>query len=196
MDSVEKYMIKYSDEELIALVLEKNSKALKILYERYHIPFYNFVLRYTNSREVSEDILQETFTRVWFASHLFNSDKGSFKTWLFTIGINITRNEMIKKRYTYQYVDFEEMLNEDGTSQQLDNEEPESILETTELKDAIGRALEKLNPYLKEVILLKHYNQMKFREIAEITNTPEGTLKARFHHGIAELRKLLQRLEY
>lgn len=195
MDSSEKYMIKYSDDELISLVGERNSKALKILYDRYNVAFYNFVLRYTNNRELSEDILQETFTRVWFASHLFNSNKGGFKTWLFTIGLNITRNEMVKKRYSYQYVDFEEMINEDGTSEQFDSEQPESILENTELKDTICTALEKLNPFLKEVILLKHYNQMKFREIAEITNTPEGTLKARFHNGLAELRKVLERLE-
>src|SRR3989339_1010123 len=109
MDNAERDMTKFSDEELMVLVYERNTKALKILYDRYGKGVYNFILRYTNNREISEDLLQETFTRVWFASHTFNSERGAFKSWLFTIGINITRNEMTKKRYGYHYVDLDEI---------------------------------------------------------------------------------------
>ncbi|MDP4175712.1 MAG: sigma-70 family RNA polymerase sigma factor [Bacteroidota bacterium] len=196
MDNTERNMTKYSDEDLMALVTERNTKALKVLYDRYGKSVYNFILRYTNSREIAEDLLQETFTKAWFASHSFNPEKGAFKSWLFTIGINLTRNEMIKKRYSYQYIDLEDVITEDEYSGKQDNQPADCFLEHTELKDTIARALEELSPFLKEVVILKHYQKMKFSEIAEVTNTPEGTLKARFHNALGQLKKILQKMEH
>lgn len=189
-------MTKFSDEELMALVTERNTKALKTLYERYSKGVFNFILRYTNNREISEDLLQETFTKAWFASHTFNPAKGTFKAWLFTIGINLTRNEMTKKRYSYHHVELEEVTVENETSGKQDITPADCFLEHAELKDTIARALEQLNPFLKEVVILKHYQRMKFSEIAQITNTPEGTLKARFHNALAQLKKILDKTEY
>ena len=60
-----------SDEKLMQLVLERNADALKTLYNRYSMAVFNFTLRYTGSRELSEDLLQETFSRCWFAAHTF-----------------------------------------------------------------------------------------------------------------------------
>lgn len=180
----------------MTLVAERNTKALKILYDRYSGGVFNFTLRYTNNREISEDVLQETFTRVWFAAHTFNPARGRFKAWLFTIGINITRNEMTKKRYEFQYLDLDEIIGEDELTERPHDELSHDILEKTDLEDTISKALARLNPFLKEVVILKHYHKLKFSEIAEITNTPEGTLKARFHNALGQLRKLLEKVEF
>jgi len=196
MEIADKYMKKYSDEELVLLVNKRNTAALKILFDRYNLAIFNFILRYTNNREFAEDVLQETFTRVWFAAHLFNPKKGNFKAWVFTVGLNITRNEMAKKRYSYQYVEMDEIPGEEQTLMESKFVHPEDLLERAELADTVTKAIQKLNPYLREVLILKHYQKLKFREIAEITNTPEGTLKARFHKAIAQLQKLLKAVEY
>jgi len=192
MDEVKTYISKYTDEELMNLVVERNSNALKILYERYSRGIFNFTLRYTNNREISEDVLQETFTRAWFAAHTFNAGKGTVKTWLFTIGINLTRNEMSKKRYEYDHLELDAAAGHRAKTEMKEN----SLVEKTEIEDAIANALSKLNPFLKEVIILKHFHNMKFAEIAEMTNTPVGTLKARFHNAIARLRELLKEMEF
>ncbi|HEX2868175.1 MAG TPA: sigma-70 family RNA polymerase sigma factor [Ignavibacteriales bacterium] len=196
MDNTDINIMKYSDEDLMALVTERNTKALKVLYDRYGKSVYNFILRYTNHREMAEDLLQETFTKAWFASHSFDPDKGAFKSWLFTIGINLTRNEMVKKRYSYPHIDLEEVILDDESTAKAGEEPAGCFLEYTELKDTITSALEQLSPLLKEVIILKHYQKMKFSEIAEITNTPEGTLKARFHNALGQLKRILQKTEY
>ena len=94
-------MEKLNDKELINLVVDRNSQAFKILYHRYEIRIFNFILRYTGNREIAQDILQETFTRVWFAAHTFDRKKGNFKGWIYKIALNNTRNEMSKKRYDY-----------------------------------------------------------------------------------------------
>ena len=92
-------MEKSTDVELMSMVLEKNTRAFKVLYFRYEVRIYNFIFRYTGSKEIAQDLLQETFTRVWFAAHSFNSASGNFKGWLYTIALNIARSEMAKKRY-------------------------------------------------------------------------------------------------
>ncbi len=105
-------MEKSTDKELMNLVLKKNSHAFKILYQRYELAIFNFIFKYTSSREIAQDLLQETFTRVWFAAHLFDYEGGNFRGWLYTIALNTTRNEMSKKRYTYQYLDVSEIKGE------------------------------------------------------------------------------------
>ena len=182
----------YSDKELMKLVVDRDTQAFKILYNRYNIQIFNFILRYTGRREIAQDLLQETFTRVWFAAHTFNLKSGNFRGWIYKIALNTTRNEMSKKHYEYGYNEWSELC---GTRHELNlpaTEQPDSKLFQSELRRIVADALGKLNPIFREIIILKHYQQLKFREIAEITNTPEGTLKARFHHGIARLKELLE----
>ena len=188
-------MKNYSDKELMEMVVNRNAEAFKILYNRYNIQIFNFIRRFSGRRELAQDLLQETFTRVWFAAHTFDLKKGNFRGWIYKIALNTTRNEMSKKQYEYHYDDWCEVC---STSQEpclAATEQPDSKLFQSELRAIIAEALGKLNPLFREIIILKHYQQLKFKEIAEITNTPEGTLKARFHHGIARLKELLEPLD-
>jgi len=184
-------MEKRTDEDLMKLITDKNTLALNVLYRRYEIPIFNFILRYTGSREIARELIQETFTRIWFASHTFDLQKGNFKGWLYTIALNITRNEMSKKQYTYHFVEVDEARDPRDKGEWGESEGPETILQQQELQHAVVNALGHLPPFLREVIIMKNYQHLKFREIAGVTNVPEGTVKARYHRAIALLRKLL-----
>ena len=188
-------LARFSDEELMDYIKSKNSQALREMYDRYNISLFNFLIRYTSNKEIAQDILQETFTNVWFAADTFNAGKGSFKSWIFKIGLNNARNEMTKKRYSYNYIDTDEI---EGTGDELVSEkfnQPDFKIENEDAKEKLLLILNKLKPYLREVILLKHYQQFKFREISEITDTSAGTLKARFHKAIKELNYHLHKME-
>jgi len=167
------------------LITEKNTRALKALYRRYEIPVFNFILRYTGSREIARELIQETFTRLWFASHSFDQKRGNLKGWLYTIALNITRNEMSKKEYSYQYVEVNEACNPGKEDNGRETESPETVFQQQELHHTVANALGQLRPYLREVIIMKNYQHLKFREIAEVMNIPEGTVKARYHRAIA-----------
>jgi RNA polymerase sigma-70 factor (ECF subfamily) len=188
-------MEKSTDQELMSMVLKKNTRAFRMLYSRYETRIYNFILRYTGNKEIAQDLLQEAFTRMWFAAHSFNHDSGNFKGWLYTIALNISRNEMSKKRYAYHYCEISEIPYQDEPASPR-SEEPDAEMEQADLKNAIAKALGKLSPLLREIIILKHYQQLKFSEIAEMTQTPEGTLKARFHRAVAQLKELLDPAEF
>ena len=149
-------MEKSTDKELMNLVLKKNSHAFKILYQRYELAIFNFIFKYTSSREIAQDLLQETFTRVWFAAHLFDYEGGNFRGWLYTIALNTTRNEMSKKRYTYQYLDVSEIKGEQEPAHP-EAEQPDSKMENLDLKEKIEQALANLKPHFREIIILKHF---------------------------------------
>lgn len=184
-------MEKKTDKELMKLITNKNTPALKILYRRYEIQVFNFILRYTGSRELAQELIQETFTRVWFSAHTFDRKKGNFKGWIYTIALNLARNELSKKEYTYHFLEINDSCGHQQDNDDSKNKNPETILEQTELKQSLSNALGKLKPYLREVIIMKNYQHLKFREIAGATNTPEGTLKARYHRAIALLKEYL-----
>ena len=93
-------IVNKTDEELMELVAERNTAAFKVLYQRYEVAIFNFIIKYTGDKGLAQDLLQETFTRIWFAAHSYNPEKGRLKTWLYAISLNITRSEMTKKQYT------------------------------------------------------------------------------------------------
>jgi len=188
-------MEKRSDKDLMKLTVERNTAAFKALYYRYELQIFNFILRYTGCREIAQDLLQETFTRVWFAAHTFDQMRGNFKGWVYKIALNITRSEMSKKRYATYFLDVHEISGTRHDPGHPEEEQPDAKLEASEVKKLIASAVGKLPLHLREIIILKHYHQLKFREIAQITDTPEGTLKARFHRAIARMREHLEPLE-
>src|SRR5262245_35130682 len=175
-----------SDEALAADMARGETAALDALYERYQAPIFNFLRRLTGDREAALDLMQETFTRVWTMGRLFEPERGRFKSWLFTMALNLTRSERRKKRYSAVHVGEEAA---DGPGAQ--GERPDARLVRIENEQRVARALAGLSPLMREVVVMRIYHQLKFSEIADITHTPEGTLKARFHRAVAELRDVL-----
>lgn len=194
MDTTHSNILNRSDDELMLTVIEGNTTAFNTLYGRYEKAIFNFILRYTGNRGLAQDLLQETFTRIWLAAHSFNPEKGTFKTWLFKIALNITRSEMVKKQYSFSYLDVTEM-NSLERGLQAGHESPDRKIEHRELQKKIQKALSSLQPFFREIILLRHYQQLKFSEISRITNTPEGTLKSRFHRAIQILKEQLKEMD-
>lgn len=191
METITPNILTRSDEELMQHVADRNTVAFKLLYKRYELAIFNLIFKYTGDKGLAQDLLQETFTRIWFAAHSFNQEKGRFKTWLFTIAMNITRSEMSKKHYSYFYQDISEKDFTEAGLEDMDEKMPDTRMVNIEKQRHVRFALSKLEPFMREVIILKHYQQLKFSEIAQITNTPEGTLKSRFHRAIILLKEHL-----
>jgi len=174
------------DHALVAEVARGDAAALRTLYLRYERPTFNLILRMAGNREMAQDLMQETFTRVWTMARTFRGDRGSFKGWLFTIALNLTRSELAHKRHRVRHL-AEDAI--DGLASETEG--PDVMLLRSEGSRRVAATLAQLTPHLREVVVMKVYHQLKFREIADITKTPEGTLKARFHRAVAELRKRL-----
>jgi RNA polymerase sigma-70 factor, ECF subfamily len=195
METIKENILTRSDEELMQYVADRNTEAFKTLYKRYELAIFNLILKYTGDKGLAQDLLQETFTRIWFAAHSFNQEKGRFKTWLFTIALNITKSEMSKKQYSYYYTDITEKNITETGYEESEEKMPDNKMVNMEMQMHVKSALSRLEPFQREVVILRHYQQLKFSEIAQITNTPEGTLKARFHRAILSLKEHLKGID-
>jgi len=182
-----------SDEELVAAIGSGDTESLGILVARWEQPLHRFVQRMMPRREDVQDVCQETFLRVLSKAHRFK--KGSrFSTWLYQIALNLCRDQARRRRRWRLIVADDLEMNEDiagggeGRPGQVDQEHS---LERLEAGFAVARALEALPAPQREVLVLKEYEGLKFKEIAEILGCPESTVKSRLYGGLSGLRTVL-----
>jgi len=180
-----------SDQILIKKYLQGDEKSLEVLIHRYLKPIYSFAYQYTGNSQEAEDITQEIFVKVWRNLKKFDRDR-SFKTWIFSIAKN-TAIDFLKKK---KAVSFSEFQNENGENALLEKFADSSLLpnELLEQKDIIGalaKAINKLLPKYRKTLLLRHDDNLTFREIAESLGEPLNTVKSRHRRGLILLRKLL-----
>ncbi len=189
-----------SDQQLIENYLKDDEKSLEILIKRYLKPIYSFAYKYAGNSQEAEDITQETFVKMWRnlkkpvlnLSKGFDPKKGSFKAWIFSITKN-TAVDFLKKKRAMQFSDFE---NERGESTILEkfidsSPLPNELLERKDLMGTLAKAIGKLLPKYRKTLLLRHNDNLTFREISETTGEPLNTVKSRYRRGIILLKKLL-----
>jgi RNA polymerase sigma-70 factor (ECF subfamily) len=183
-----------SDLELIDRVARRDAQAFSLLYGRYSRPVFGMLARLAGRRDVAEEWLQETFTRVWLAAHTHDPARGAVRAWIFRIALNTARSELARKRHRSLHVSFEQSGLElaDGVAG-----EPQlaAELDASRRARALAAALQRLPDFMREVVVLRCSRELSFAEIAAVTGAPEGTLKSRFHRAVAALRVALGRPE-
>jgi RNA polymerase sigma-70 factor (ECF subfamily) len=177
------------DVELVTRVTTGDPEAFATLYRRYERAIFGFLYRLSGNRALAEDLLQETFTRVWVAAGTFSGERGAFRPWLYRIALNVTRSELGRKRHSMPHVPLDDERSLPDPTNHGDRT-AERIDEAGRAR-AVARAIAGLPPWGREVVLLRCYEQLSFGEISQITGAPEGTLKARFHRSVAALRVTL-----
>ena len=171
-----------SDEELMFLCAQDDLAAFNILFGRYQKKILNFTWRYLNNRSSAEDMLQETFLRMFLFRKNFNKRKASFATWLHTIAKNLCFQESQKLYSNIQRQD-EEL--EIPDCQQLT---PLEKLEHQELQEKVRKAISLLPTRQREALILSKYQSMSLSEIAKVLDCSEGAVKQLIHRALLSLR--------
>jgi RNA polymerase sigma-70 factor (ECF subfamily) len=184
---MDKETAKQIDHQLLRRVKEGDMVAFNELVNRYRDRLMNVIGRMLVSREEAEDIIQETFLRVYQHRDSFDF-KHCFSTWLYTIALNLARNELRKKK-KYKFFDIFD----------LQNKEMETAVEAkipSNLGPAIQAAIESLPEKYKTAFLLRDIEEMPYDEVARVLSVPLGTVKSRVNRARSILRdKLKPRLE-
>jgi len=179
-----------TDRALVERVAGGDADAFTVLYRRYERPLFAFLLRLAGRRALAEELLQETFTRVWRAADKHDPARGQVRPWLYKIALNTARDEFGRKRYRTPHVSLEaaglDMPDEAAGETQVAERLDEALR-----AGAVARALEDLPDYMREVIVLRCRRELSFAEIAEVTGAPQGTIKSRFHRAVVALREAL-----
>lgn len=180
--------------ELIGRARERDPEAYDCIIDAYGPRLYGYLYRLSGSREDAEDLLQEVFLRVVRTIGDYSHD-GRFEAWLFRIATNLVRDRARRAQRGPRIarVDPAEAELGDGGgnwsgSGRGDEPGPDAPLILAEDVDALQRALAKLSEPEREVVMLRHFADLTFAEIAEAMGTPLGTTLARGHRALAKMR--------
>lgn len=170
---------------VIRRILNGERDAYRTLVERYQQPIYRFVFSLAHDRHWAEDLTQEIFLTAFEKLNRFDSTKGGFSTWLFTIAHHQTVNGLKRPRLR-----FEKQAIVDRCSQ---NGEPVNELLRHEWMTALDKALERLPLNQRIAFVLAEIEQLSHQQIADIGRTRIGTVKSRVSRAKAALRKTLDK---
>ncbi len=180
-----------ADEDLVASIQSGDTRSLGILVQRWERPLYRFVYRLLPRREEAQDICQETFLKVASKSRLFR-EGSRFSTWMYQIALNLTRDHVRKKtRWSALVVPAVDGQDRSPALAAGVAVTPDMELERKDTRESVRRALLQLPAEQKEVLVLKEYQGLKFREIAELLSCPESTVKSRMYYGLKGLKAVL-----
>ena len=185
-----------SDEVLVAQVARGESSALETLYDRYAGIVLGISLNILADRAAAEDVLQETFWRVWQSADSYQSQRGSFTSWLFRIARNLSidayRRRNIRPRAITDVDASDMMLNQIPDPNMGVAEQSQLVLRNRQ----VSSVLASLPDRQRQVIVMAYFYGMTRREIAESTGEALGTIHTRARMALQELREQLQREEF
>lgn len=180
----------HEDEALIARVAAGDDRALEALYDRYTRIVYSMAYRVLSSAELAEDIVQETFWRVWRRSSTYQVGRGQVMSWIFGIAHNLAIDELRRQRVRPSpvYETPERPILSEIEDQQSDV--LGSALEQ-ERRQLINEALGEIPDEQREVLELAYFSGLSQSEIADQLQKPIGTIKTRARLGLQKLRDIL-----
>jgi RNA polymerase sigma-70 factor (ECF subfamily) len=183
--------MKKGDEQLISAYLEGDDHSLAILVDRYLNDAYNFAFKLTNDSHVAEDVTQESFMKAWKNIRKFIPGN-SFRTWLFSI-IHNTSIDYLRKKRELPFSSFEKLEGYNSLVATLTDSEPlqDELIAMAEDARYVENLLNQLNPQYREVLTLRHTNNMTFDEMGKLLRRPLHTVKSQYRRGVASLRRLM-----
>ncbi len=193
-NQLNRQLTELTDEELIKEFQDNNTlEAYEILVKRYKDPLMNFVYRYLGDKDSCTDVVQETMIKFYLNKDSYRSF-AKFSTWIYTIAANLAKNELKRrKRRTIFSID----NNDDEKSLQIEDKmflQPDRATDSEIKNEIIQKALLKVKPVYREVVILRDIQDLSYEEISEITGLPIGTVKSKINRGRAQLQKLLKNI--
>jgi RNA polymerase sigma-70 factor (ECF subfamily) len=188
-----------SDEQLMLAFKSGDARAFATLVQRHRQAVYNFVLRYVGHRQRAEDVLQETWLKVVRSSGEYQP-RAKFTTWVFTIARNLCVDAARKESYR-KADSLDAPTSADGEGRSLgevvpdeEGASPDRAAHNARLRPLLTKAIESLPAEQREVFLLREYQGIGFKEIAEVTGVNENTVKSRMRYALEGLRRRLAEL--
>lgn len=169
-----------SDETLMQKFKDGDEGAFMEIMERYQHKIFNFFLRQLRDYTLSEDLTQDVFIRIYKYGQSFDC-KRNLKPWLYKIALNLLRKEL-----KYQ-------TNINAAKKEIITDLQTYIYVDYELISAVKEAINQLPPDQQEVVIMKQYQGLTFKEIAQVMNCSENTIKSRLYQAFIKLRKKLKK---
>ena len=180
----------YSDNEMMTLfrIPEKRENAFNLIVKKYQERLYWHIRKILIDHNDTDDILQNTFLKVWSALENFRED-ASLYTWLYRIATNesLTFINSNKRRSMVPMNDTSEFL--------MNNLESDEYFDWDEIQLRLQEAILKLPEKQRIVFNLKYFEEMKYEDMSQVLDTSVGALKASFHHAVKKVEEYLKNID-
>ena len=172
-----------SDEALVALIAQRDKRALQQLYSRHHVRIYRFALRFLNDEAAAEDIVSEVFIDVWRQAERFEG-RSQVTTWLLAIARNKALS-LLRRRSS------EELDDEVAEFIEDPSDNPEVAMLKSQRASVLQDCLTQLSPAHREIVDLVYYHEKSVEEVAEIISVPANTVKTRMFYARKRIGELM-----
>lgn len=174
--------ISLSEEELVLALRNREKIAMEALYDMYSASLFGVILRIVVEETLAEDILQETFVKIWNSFGSYSTEKGRLFTWM----VNIARNLSIDKVRSKDFRNQNKNQEIENTVNLIDEQKNTTYKpELLGIKDLV----QTLRPEQKSILDLVYFKGYTHVEVADELGIPLGTVKTRLRMAIQELRK-------
>ena len=182
-----------SDEALMLELQTGDLRSFDILVRRWEKPLLNYCYRMVNNIALSEDLRQEVFLRIYRSATTYRAT-AQFSTWMYRIATNLCLDTLAKQQRrketpitTYLESESERLIDL--------SDAPDAVLVKKETENRVRSALARLPEDQRIVVIMRHYHDLKFHEIAAIVERPISTVKSRMVAGLERLNKMLLKQE-
>jgi RNA polymerase sigma-70 factor (ECF subfamily) len=183
-----------ADQPIIERCLAGEEAAWEELVRVHTRRVYAICYRFTGSDHKAQDLTQEVFLRVFRSLKNFRAGEGSFSVWLGRLSRNLLIDDYRKNKLDRASDSLEDRLptieNTTAGSARADG-----MLAGREASEMLQAALQKLSPELRETVILRDLEELEYREIAQVLEIPEGTVKSRLNRGRADLARIIRRTQ-
>lgn len=183
------------DEDLMDHVVAGSEAAFACLVDRYKNRLQNVIYRYIRDFQRSEDLAQEAFVRVYLHRERYRKT-GKFSTWIFTIAVNLAKNEIRRKVRLKNVLSLEHLQELMGSAEPLVKDERQPAtdrqVERGQTSDVVAQAIAKLPEVYRDALILRDIEGLTYEEIAEILEIPGGTVRSRINRARLMLKDKLK----
>ena len=178
----------FTDEELMQMIAKGDSMAFEELYDRYSKPMVNYFCRMLwKDREKAQDFMQDLFTKIVNRPDQYDSSR-NFKTWLYSIANNMCKNEYRKQEVRKNTV----KMTHENIMVYDESPEKSRLMDAEVFNEMLDKELEELEEVQRSTFLMRFKMELSIKEIAEIHQCSEGTVKSRIFYTLKKLSEKLK----
>ena len=177
------------DEELIRRFQQGDQEAFDLIVARFKGPLFGFLCRMIGDPAFAEDLLQETFLRLWTNKHSYR-EIAKFSTWLYTVAGNLAKTELRKQKLR-RWIPIGGSDEEHQLEIPDQAPTPDRSYEQRTIERRVNEEIAKLPLVFREVVVLRDIQELSYEEIGSILGVPIGTVKSRVNRGRRRLQKKL-----
>jgi RNA polymerase sigma-70 factor (ECF subfamily) len=175
-------------ESVVERMCSGDSSAFDIIFRQFDKTVYRTAFLITGNTETAAEIMQEVFISVWKYRKTYNPKKSKFSTWLQHITVNQCNRELKNSGNTNLSI---EELEDSNTSVEAGNmSNPEEVNITREEYERLLSALNELDINHRTVVVLRFFNDLSYKEIADAVDIPVGTVKSRLNNALRQMKQI------